>query len=190
MEELINAIRSYVDIDQADLNYCLKFCTKKSITKGMFLLQPGQLISQFYFVLRGCVSYYELHEGSKQIMEFYTEGYFFTDMYAYTEGVVSEYYLEALEDCELYIFQKSDLQKMYDHSHQFERFGRLSMQRTFIVNFRHIQQLKNRSNEERYLQLLEKRPGLVQRIPQYLIASYLGITPVGLSKIRKRLSGK
>jgi len=62
------------------------------------------------------------------------------------------------------------------------------MQKAFINNFQRIHQIKNMSNQDRYLQLLDRRPSLLQRVPQYLIASYLGLTPVGLSKIRKRLS--
>ena len=62
------------------------------------------------------------------------------------------------------------------------------MQKAYINNFQKINRIKNLSNQERYLQLLEKRPSLFQRVPQDMIASYLGLTPVGLSKIRKRLS--
>jgi len=62
------------------------------------------------------------------------------------------------------------------------------MQDAFIKTFSRVERLNNRTNEERYLRLLAKRPSLFQRVPQYLIASYLGLTPVGLSKIRKRLS--
>jgi len=64
---------------------------------------------------------------------------------------------------------------------------RFSMQDSFVRTFTRVERLNNRTNEERYLRLLQKRSGLFQRVPQYLIASYLGVTPVGLSKIRKRL---
>ncbi len=172
------------------MEFGLQFYKKEIFRKGAHLLQAGQYISDFYFVQRGCISYYTLEEGKAQVMEFFTEGYFFTDLYAYIQGIPSESYLEALEDCVVYKISKEDVQKVFDHSHQLERFGRLSMQRTFVINFQRINELRNLSNQERYLQLLKKRPTLFQRVPQYLIASYLGLTPVGLSKIRKRLSQK
>ncbi|MBP2832064.1 Crp/Fnr family transcriptional regulator [Aquimarina sp. U1-2] len=188
MEDLKKKIRSYTYISDADMEFGLQFYKKQVFKKGSFLLQPGQYIDSFYFMKKGCVSYYTIEQGNIQVMEFFTEGYFFTDLYAYIEDIQSQSYLKALEDVVVFTISKSDVQKAFDHSHQLERFGRLSMQRTFVINFQRINQLKHLSNQERYLELLKKRPTLFQRVPQYLIASYLGVTPVGLSKIRKRLS--
>ena len=84
--------------------------------------------------------------------------------------------------------RKADAEKLFDASHQLERFGRLSMQEAFLKLITRVERMSMRSNEQRYLRLLEKRPELFQRVPNYLIASYLGMTPVGLSKLRKRLS--
>lgn len=190
MEDLKKTIRSYTHVSDADMEFGLQFYKKQTFKKGNFLLKPGQYIDNFYFVKQGCVSYYTMEEGTAQVMEFFTEGYFFTDLYAYIEDIQSSSYLEALEDTIVYTISKADVQKVFDHSHQLERFGRLSMQHTFVINFQRINQLRNLSNQERYLELLKKRPTLFQRVPQYLIASYLGLTPVGLSKIRKRLSQK
>ncbi len=190
MEDLKKTIRSYAQVSDADMEFGLRFYKKEIFKKGDYLLQSGQYIRNFYFMKTGCVSYYTIEEGTAQVMEFFTEGYFFTDLYAYIQEIPSESYLEALEDSVVYTISKTDVQKVFDHSHQLERFGRLSMQRTFVINFQRINQLRNLSNQERYLRLLEKRPTLFQRVPQYLIASYLGLTPVGLSKIRKRLSQK
>lgn len=190
MEDLKKTIRSYSEVSDSDMEFGLRFYKKRTFKKGDFLLKPGQYIEHFYFMKQGCVSYYTVENGTSQVMEFYTEGYFFTDLYAYIQEIPSGSYLEALEDVTVYWITKADVQKVFDHSHQLERFGRLSMQRTFVINFQRINDLRNLSNQERYLQLLKKRPELFQRVPQYLIASYLGITPVGLSKIRKRLSEK
>ncbi len=190
LEDLKKTIRSFTHVSDSDMEFGLKFFKKETFKKGTFLLKPNHYIHDFYFVKQGCISYYTIEEGTTRVMEFFTEGYFFTDLYAFIEQTPSETYLEATEDSIVYSISKTDQQKVYDHSHQLERFGRLSMQRTFVINFQRINQLRNLSNQERYLQLLEKRPTLLQRVPQYLIASYLGITPVGLSKIRKRLSEK
>ncbi|QCK15729.1 Crp/Fnr family transcriptional regulator [Mangrovivirga cuniculi] len=188
MEDLQQKIRSFTTVSDADMEFALQFYKKESVPKGSFLLKPGQYIDSFYFMKEGCVSYYTVDDGISQVMELFTEGYFFTDLYAYIQEVPSLSYLEVMEDSTLYTVSKKDVEKIFDYSHQLERFGRLSMQKAFINNFQRIHQIKNVSNQERYLELLEKRPSLFQRVPQYLIASYLGLTPVGLSKIRKRLS--
>ncbi len=190
LEDLKKKIRSFTEVSDSDMEFGLRFFKKKTFKKGTFLLKPDQYISDFYFMKEGCVSFYTVEGGTTRIMEFFTEGYFFTDLYALIQEIPSVAYLEALEDITVYTISKIDQQKIYDHSHQLERFGRLSMQRTFVINFQRINQHRSLSNQERYLELLKKRPTLFQRVPQYLIASYLGLTPVGLSKIRKRLSKK
>ncbi|MFD0861927.1 Crp/Fnr family transcriptional regulator [Sungkyunkwania multivorans] len=190
MEDLKHKIRSYTPVDDEDMNFGLQFYRKITLKKGDVLLKPGQYCDTFYFTQQGCISYYSIEDTMPQVMEFFTEGYFFTDLYAYIEQIPSESYLEATEDSIVYGIAKEDVERCFDHSHQLERFGRLSMQKAFVVNFRHITELKSLSHQERYLHLLERRPSLFQRVPQYLIASYLGLTPVGLSKIRKRLSKK
>lgn len=188
LNNLKRTIRSYANVSEEDMEFCLQFYRKEIYQKGEFLLKPSDYSKDFYFVDKGCVSYYTEEKGEVRIMEFFTEGYFFNDLYAYIQETPSNAYLKALEDTSVYVISKKDVQKVFDRSHQFERFGRLSMQRTFVINFQRVNQLKTLSNQERYLRLLEKRPDLFQRVPQYLIASYLGITPVGLSKIRKRLA--
>ncbi|WP_299253855.1 Crp/Fnr family transcriptional regulator [uncultured Aquimarina sp.] len=190
LKDLEQKIRSFTPVSDSDMEFGLQFYKRKTFKKGQFLVQPGQYIRDFYFMKQGCVTFYTIEEGITRVMEFYTSGSFFTDLYPYIEEIQSESYLEITEDSIVYVISKLDALKVFDHSHALERFGRLSMQKAFINNFQRINRIKNLSNQERYLQLLEKRPSLFQRVPQYLIASYLGLTPVGLSKIRKRLSKK
>ncbi|MHA7057120.1 Crp/Fnr family transcriptional regulator [Aquimarina sp. M1] len=188
MKDLEQKIRSFTPISDSDMEYGLQFYRKETFIKGEFIVRPGQYLQNFYFMKQGCVTFYSIEEGVTRVMEFFTEGSFFTDLYPYIQEIPSESYLEATEDTIVYTISKTDALKAFNHSHALERFGRLSMQKAFINNFQRIKRIKNLSNQERYLQLLEKRPSLFQRVPQYLIASYLGLTPVGLSKIRKRLS--
>lgn len=188
MKDLEEKIRSFTPVSDSDMEFGLQFYKKETYKKGMFLVKPGQYIRDFYYMKKGCATYYTVENGVIRVMEFYTENTFFTDLYPYIEEITSESYLELTEDSVVYAISKNDALKVFDHSHALERFGRLSMQKAYINNFQKINRIKNLSNQERYLQLLEKRPSLFQRVPQYMIASYLGLTPVGLSKIRKRLS--
>jgi CRP-like cAMP-binding protein len=188
LENLKNKIRSYTKVSDADLEYSLQFYKEVVFSKGDLLVRPDQFVKRFYFLEKGCVCYYTEDQSGVKVMEFFTEGEFFTDLYAYIEEIPSASYLSATEDCIVYSISKEDVQRSFDHSHDLERFGRLSMQASFTEMFRRNNHLRVLSNQERYLRLLQKRPDLFQRVPQYLIASYLGLTPVGLSKIRKRLA--
>lgn len=188
MENLIKKIQSYTKISDEHLAYFLKFYQKVELPKGETLIEAGQFVNHFYYLDKGCIYYYQLREGDIKVIEFFTEDMFFTDLYPYVEGRASNSYLVAAEDCQIVAISKTDVEKAFASSHELERFGRLSMQDAFLKTFRSAAYLNNLTKEERYLRLLQKRPFLFQRVPQYLIASYLGLTPVGLSKIRKRLS--
>ena len=187
LENLKQKILSYTKVDDEVLEEQMQLYKRLALKKGDTLVTPGQLVHYFYYVSKGCIYYYKLEDGEPKVLEFYTDDVFFTDLPAYVKGTPSNYYLKASEDTVVHAIKKSDAENSFKKSHQLERFGRLSMQEAFIKIFTRVERLNSRTNEERYLRLLEKRPDLFQRVPQYLIASYLGITPVGLSKLRKRL---
>jgi len=180
-------VLSYTHVDDVPLKYALDFYEIIHLKKGERLVSPGQLVVNFYYLEKGCISFYKMEEGEIKVLEFYTDDVFFTDLIAYVKETKSNCYLEATEDTIVFAVKKELAEKSFQKSHQLERFGRLSMQEAFLKTFNRVDRLNNRSNEERYLRILNKRPDLLQRVPQYLIASYLGLTPVGLSKLRKRL---
>lgn len=188
MQNLINKINSYIPLSAEELSFSTKFYKRRAIAKGDWVIQPGHYVRHWHFIEAGCFYFYTLKDGKEKVIEFFTEGDFFTDIYAYLQECPSNSYVKATEDSILYSATKADVQKTFDYSHKIERIGRLTMQETVLETFRRMAHLNNLSNEERYLRLLEKRPSLFQRVPQYMIASYLGLTPVGLSKIRRRLS--
>ena len=188
MENLRNKIVSYTKLSEEELNFALQFFKEINLFKGEYLLKAGQYVTSLYYVDNGCMCLFTLKEGNEQVIDFFTEDSFFTDLYNYIEERPSNCYIKATEATRVFALLKTDAQKMLDYSHQLERFGRLHIQQEFVMMARRVAHITNLSNEQRYLRLLEKRPTLAQRVPQYLIASYLGLTPVGLSKIRKRLS--
>ncbi len=187
LRNLQTKVLSYNHVDAEVLKNQMQFYERLELKKGETLIAPGQFVKHFYYVARGCIYYYKLEEGEQKVLEFYTDDVFFTDLPAYVKETPSVHYLKATEETLVFAIKKSDAENSFTQSHQLERFGRLSMQEAFMKIFTRVERLSSKSNEERYLRLLEKRPDLFQRVPQYLIASYLGLTPVGLSKIRKRL---
>lgn len=187
LENLKRKVVSYTAVAADVLEHQMQFYSRLDLKKGETLIRPGELVKHFYYVAEGCIYYFKVEDGEEKVLEFYTEDVFFTDLPAYVNEAPSNYYLKAAEDSTVYAVTKRDAENSFKISHQLERFGRLSMQEAFMKIFTRVERISSRSNEERYLRLLEKRPDLFQRVPQYLIASYLGVTPVGLSKIRKRL---
>ncbi len=188
LKNLKNKILSYTKVDEKVLKREMERYMLIYLDKGDTLVAPGQYAKQMYYLEKGCICYYTIEEGQTKVLEFYTEDVYFTDLLSYVNKTPSTYYLKALEKCIVYAVDKEIAEASFDNSHQLERFGRLSMQEAFMKLLSRVQRMSIRSNEERYLRLLEKRPELFQRVPNYLIASYLGMTPVGLSKLRKRLS--
>ena len=189
MQKLRDKINSYYKISEEDLDFTLSFYKKKVIPKGEYLFKAGQYVNQWFYIVTGCVCYYMLKDGKQKVMEFFTDDEFVTDLYSFVRDTPTVCYLVAMEETIIFTLDKESVHKIFDHSHDLERFGRLSMQDTVLKTFSRVTHLNTMTNEQRYLRLLNKRPTLFQKVPQYLIASYLGLTPVGLSKIRKRLSG-
>ena len=156
MESLKSKIRSYTKVNDNDLNYCLQFYKEIKLKKGDVLIHPEQYVKHFYFVKQGCVCYYIEDESGIKVMEFFTEDTFFTDLYAYIEEKPSASFLSATEDTVVYAILKKDVEKSFQYSHSLERFGRLSMQDSFVQLFRKNNHLKNLSPQERYQRLLQK----------------------------------
>jgi len=188
LEHLKRKILSYTHVEEQFLTNQVQQYERFQLKKGETLVTPGKKVEYFYYLASGCICYYKMEEGETKVLEFYTEDVFFTDLLSYVNEVPSNYYLKAVEPTLVFGIKKVDAERLFDDSHQLERFGRLSMQEAFLKLFTRVERMSIRSNEERYSRLLEKRPDLFQRVPNYLIASYLGMTPVGLSKLRKRLS--
>ena len=188
MEQLRDKILSYTKVSDEELTHFFQFFKPLSFKKGDFIQKEGQYCRHFYFVKKGCLSVYTIYEGQERVVDFITEGNFFTDFYSYLRNSPSLCFIKALENTEVSIISKEDFDKVYDRSQAIERFNRKYVEEAFLKEIIKSTNKNALSNEERYLRLLRKRPSLSQRVPQYLIASYLGVTPVGLSKIRKRLS--
>ncbi|MEL7531797.1 MAG: Crp/Fnr family transcriptional regulator [Bacteroidota bacterium] len=170
-----------------------QFITDRILTrfyrKGERPLQAGQICQEVLFVKQGLMKMYFLHQGEEMIGDFFLEGDFAQDMRSNITRQPSRYTIECLEDCELLVIQDSDLAEAYERFPlTFERLSRMITQMNFVMMADRIWANLIHSHEERYLQIQKEKPALLQRIPQYMLASYLGITPVGLSKLRKRLA--
>ena len=126
-------------------------------------------------------------EEKEEVTEFYFEGMLNSDYVSFIRQEPSEHYIRALEDMEVEEFSYTDLQYLYANVPASNKVGRLITERLYCGIITRMLSYQNDTPEVRYQKLIRERPALLQRVPQYLIASFLGVTPVGLSKIRKRL---
>ena len=175
--------------DQFDL-VTMHFIPKK-IRKRQFLLQAGDVCKSVAFVSRGCLRSYTVdREGEEHIMQFAIDGWWISDLQSLLTGQPATLNIDALEDSEILLLDRASQDKICLALPQVEHFFRLLMEGNYNAARTRILGFISASAEERYLRFLEAYPDIVQRVPQGQIASYLGITPQSLSRIRKEISEK
>ena len=158
----------------------------KSFKKGAILLKEGEFCNESYFVLKGCIRSYTLKNGEDKTLEFYTEEQPLAPI-GFLKKTASDNYLECVEDTTVSVSNPEYEELMFKKYPQFESVCRI-MSDVMMANMQEtLTNYKTDSAEDRYLQLLQKRSSLIQRVPQYHLASYLGVKPETLSRIRKRL---
>lgn len=160
----------------------------RSIGKNDFLLNAGVTCRKLSFITRGtCYKYLADYKG-ECVVQLYDKGELAGDYCSFVGQEPGRYFIKALEDLEVQELYYSDVCLLYDADPAFERVSRRMMEYYLRRMTDRLLSFQHESPEMRYLNLVRERPALMQRVPQYLIASYLGITPVGLSKIRSRIS--
>jgi len=158
----------------------------KCFGKGTILLEEGKKSNECFFIIKGCIRSYYIVDGEDRTTDFYTEEQAVIPT-AYGNNIPSEYYLECIEDTVVGLGTPELETQMYNKFPQLESLNRALGEAIMAKNQDTFAEYKMASPEERYQALLKNRPDLLQRAPQYQIASYLGIKPESLSRIRKRI---
>ncbi|WP_257351513.1 Crp/Fnr family transcriptional regulator [Pseudalkalibacillus decolorationis] len=157
--------------------------------KGTMLLRQGDVPTKCYFVLKGCVRQYSIDETGKEVTSnFYTEEQAISNFNHHKQDKSSVYSLTCLEDCILVVGDLDTEKDMYNKYSQLETMTRKMIEHNFGEVQDELASFIASTPEERYKALLQKRPYLVDRVPQHQLASYLGITPESLSRIKKRIN--
>lgn len=182
----INSIVSLSPEDEAELTAVFK---SRTLRKRQYLLQAGDICRQECFVVKGCLrAYYLDDKGQEHIGVFGAEEYWISDMYSLITGEPAIYNIDALEDSELILIEKNNLEEVLIKVPALERFFRIKLQRAFAAHQKRIIDNMSKSAEERYLIFQRQYAKLEQRLPQHQVASFLGITPESLSRIRRQLA--
>ncbi|MFN3381931.1 MAG: Crp/Fnr family transcriptional regulator [Runella zeae] len=183
-------LKKFIEIDENEFREIMGFVEIIKVKKKQNLLLEGQICKSHFFVLKGCLRKFFINEkGTEQTTEFAIETWWLTDHLAFEKQLPSEFYIQAVENSEVLVIHQPNQEKLLEQFPKLERYFRFVYQRAFAASQMRIKYLYSFSKEEFYHQLVQKYPAFVQRIPQYLIASFLGFTPEYLSEIRaKKLS--
>lgn len=177
----------FIEINDTEFNDILAFFQVAKVKKKENLLIEGQICKSHYFVLNGCLRKFFVNEkGIEQTTEFAIENWWITDNIAFENKLASEFYIQAVENSEILVIDHQSQQKLLTEFPKMERYFRFIYQRAYGASQMRIKYLYSFSKEDFYHQLNSKYPEFVQRIPQYLIASFLGFTPEYLSEIRNK----
>ncbi len=185
---LLIHLRKYIPLNEEEkvLLSCLDF---QSVKKKEHLLTEGNVCSANHFILKGCCRMYmNTDEGTEQIVQFAIDNWWITDYNSFDFQKPSHFNIQAVEDCEVAFIKKEIQEDLFSKLPQLERYFRIILQRSFAASIMRIQYIFNQSGEERYRHFNSSFPDFVQRVPQYMLASYLGFTPEFLSKIRGKKS--
>jgi len=188
--EIADLISRFLPLSEEERVAIAECIPIKSFKKGSILLREGQISRESYFSLEGIVRKYYLVDGVEKTTEFYIEEEAISSLQSYNQKVSANHYLECIEDCRLAILTYEKEQELFQRVNGFESLCRVSIEEELGAQQEKLALFITSSPEERYLDLLKNRPSLLQRVPQYHLASYLGVKPESLSRIRRRLSKK
>jgi CRP-like cAMP-binding protein len=188
--EKINIFRQFTDFNNSELEIIMPYFEQKMFKKKSILLEIGKVSNEVFYLINGCIRLYCEKDGEELSTYFFTENMFAGSYDSFLSRRPSKVAIETLEESEVLVLTHEAQEKLYEIFPKMNEFIRKAIEQRFVLlHDLFISYLLN-SPEERYLTLIKDRPELLQRIPQHQIASFLGITPVSLSRIRNRVLNK
>jgi CRP/FNR family transcriptional regulator, anaerobic regulatory protein len=186
-EVLFKIFTSKVPLTEEEFQSFSHFFTYLTVDKKQRLVSEGQHTDKAYIIKTGLMCLYKtLDNGDIQVLQFAKENYWIGDFYAIFNNAKALFTLETIEPCELWCITKKDVDVLLSGSPFFERYFRLLVQSAYGHTLVRLSDVYSLDAEEKYNRLRDQQPDLLQRVPQYLIASYLGILPSSLSRIRNK----
>lgn len=190
IEKFVKFISKYSPINQEETEYIEKNIPLKRFSKNEVFFREGSISKAIYFILEGCVRLFYNADGKDKTAYFYTEGKFLCANESFINKTPARENFQALENTTLMVFTEANLIDLLKNYSNFENVERFAILDELVTSNRLIESFTTQSPEERYIELLDSNRELFQRVPQQYIATYLGVSPESLSRIRKRISQK
>ncbi|MBI3136493.1 MAG: Crp/Fnr family transcriptional regulator [Bacteroidetes bacterium] len=188
---ILQNINRHIHLSKTETDFFISLLQTKKLKRKEFLLKQGDICKTENFIVKGCLRTYTIDEsGFEHIVMFGMEDWWVGDLFSFLTQSPATFFIDALEDSEILQISKTDLDKLYGKVPKFERFFRLILQNAFIAQQQRINQNLSCTAEQRYLDFIKKYPQLEQRLSQKQVSAYLGITPVFLSMLRRKLAQK
>jgi CRP-like cAMP-binding protein len=188
---ILKNIARFIQLTPAETDRFTSVLKPRTLRKRQYLVQAGDVFRYECFVNKGSLRTYHVdNNGQEHIVMFAFEDWWTGDMYSFLSGQPALYNVDALEDTELLLIEKKQLEQLYIDIPKFDRFFRILLQNAYISMQRRISDNMSLTAEERYLDFINRYPHFEQRLSLKQIASYLGIAPESLSRIRRQMAGK
>lgn len=188
IQPLLNYINNYIDLTDDEVSFLTSKLTYRKYLKGQYVVQQGDICKYECFILSGCTKTYHVDvEGQEHIIMFSIEDWWASDMGSFITQTPADYNIQCIENTELIMFSYDVIEDLYAKIPKLERFFRKIIGRAFVASQKRIIRNFSLSAKAQYLYFRAQYPKIEQRIPQYMIASYLGITKEFLSKIKSQL---
>ncbi|MDA3853960.1 MAG: Crp/Fnr family transcriptional regulator [Bacteroidales bacterium] len=184
---LIEHIKKFVDLDENEEGILLSYTKSHTLRKRENLLSNGQVCKSLYFVESGCLRMFFINsKASEQITQFALDGWWLTDFFSFMDNKPSEYFIQTIEPSTVIAIDAQAFDSLLKEVPQLERYFRIIMQKKLAASQLRTKYLYEMSKEEFYHHFSSSFPEFVQRVPQYMVASYLGLTPEYVSELRKK----
>jgi CRP-like cAMP-binding protein len=191
LDNIKKNIARHINLTESEFQYFTSFLSERKLKKRQYLVQQGDICRYTCFVSKGCLRMFEIdNTGKEHNIQFAIEDWWTGDLDSFLTETPARLNVECLENCELLLIEKKDMERIYAEIPQFERFFRIIIQNAYVASQRRLLSVMSKNALERYLDFSERYPHILQRVPNHHIASYLGITPESLSRLRKEYASR
>ena len=189
-EQLYESLHENVSLTDKEWELCKTSFSPKKMRKGKFLLQEGDVCRRIAFIEKGALySYSTDKKGNYHVIQFGFDGWWIADLYSYFNNEPSSINIEVLEDSELLLIDRVQHERLLNEIPAYGKYTRIIFQNAFVALQRRIESALGLTAEEKYSRLIEQSHQFMNRVPLHLIASYLGVSPETLSRVRAQMAG-
>lgn len=186
-EAIITHINKHVSLTPAEEEMLTASLVIRDVKKKEHLLREGEICTENYFIIKGCFRMYiNTVKGVEQVIQFGIENWWITDYAGFKSGLPSGFYVQAVENSQVVVLSKKVEEELFLKIPKLERYFRIIAEKAYSAQLMRIHYIFNLTGEEQYNLMNSRFPEFVQRVPQYMLASFLGITPEFLSKLRAK----